>query len=172
MTLSPHTYFKCIAALGLAFGMNLSQAQLPGIGGVHLKDRIVRVEVRELVLYVDLTEATVAIELENMTGKVLSMAAASLMLGACQTHNSNFRGLTQLSHKKPADVLRFSIDDLRRVEPGEKFLVSIRTGTADLTCRTLAQAQGLDVSLDLWVFDGKEGVRVPVRVPTQVRVGK
>lgn len=139
-------------------------AQLRGSG--------VRMKARELILYNDQTQATVALEVENSSGKVLSMAVASLMLGGCQTYNSTFRGLTPVSHKTSADVMKFSNDDLRSVDPGEKFLVSIKTGTYDLTCRTLSQAREVDVSLDLWVFNGKEGARVPLRVTAEVQVAR
>lgn len=138
----------------------------------QLRESGVRMKARELVLHDAQSKATVALEVENSSGRVLSMAVASLMLGGCQTYNSTFRGLTQVSQKTSAEVMRFSNDELRSVEPGEKFLVSIKTDTYDPTCRTLSQAREVDVSLDLWVFSGKRGARVPLRVPAEVQVAR
>ncbi len=135
-------------------------------------DGVVRVEARELVLHVDRFEATAALEVQNLAQGIRSMGVASLMLGACQTQNDSFRGLALLQYKTPSDVFKFTKSDLRQVAPGEKFILSVRTGTSDPTCRTLAETQEVDVSLDLWLFDGKEGVRLPLRVPVRLRVVK
>lgn len=133
----------------------------------------IRAQVKELILYAG-AQATAAIEFVNLSGEpvYMMMASDSLLFGTCQVGSERFRGLHATMYNPGADVAKYADGEFRRVDPGEQFLLSIRSRTNDLTCQTLSQADDVDVAFALWISDSREVVLLPVRLAAKLHKGQ
>jgi curli biogenesis system outer membrane secretion channel CsgG len=145
------------------------QAQAPL--QMRLRSGAIKAAVTELAIHGG-TQSTIAIQFENLSGEDLAMAIVpgSLMIGSCQARQQvRYSGLERMFSQTVDDVVRSEKHKLRDIGMGEKFVLSIEAEVTDKTCRSLDGQSTADVSLGLFVFDSKQGVRYPLLIPASMR---